>query len=82
MSMTGIHHMLPLPLFSAFFLTLMRNTVRWAKMTITRGTVYKYLGLTITYYSTGKVIFSMINYIGNMLDDIPKDLKGESATPD
>ena len=31
--------------------------------------------------SPGKVIFSMINCIGKMLDDFPEDMKGESATP-
>ena len=51
-----------------------------AKMTITRGKVHKYLGMTIDYSSPGKVIFSMINYIGKMLDVIPKYMKGESVT--
>ena len=32
-----------------------------AKMTITRGKVYKYLGMNIDYSSYGKVIFSMID---------------------
>ena len=51
-------------------------------MTITRGKVHKYLGMTIDYYSLpGKVIYSMINYIGKMLDDIPEDMMGESGTP-
>ena len=52
-----------------------------AKMTITRSKVHKYLGMTIDYSSPGKVLFSMINYIGKMLDDIPEDMKGESSTP-
>ena len=34
-----------------------------AKMTITRGKVYKYLGMNIDYSSPGMVIFSMIDYI-------------------
>ena len=51
------------------------------KMTITRCTVHKYLGMTIDYYLPGKVIFSMINYIGKMLNDITEYMKGESATP-
>ena len=50
-------------------------------MTITRGKVHKYLGMTIDYYSPGKLIFSMIGYIGNVFDNIPEDMKGESATP-
>ena len=51
-------------------------------MTITRGKVHKYLGMTIDYSSPGKVILSMINYIGKMFDNIPEDMKGGSATPD
>ena len=54
-----------------------RNT---AKMTITRCKIHKYLGMTINYYFTGKVISSMVDHIGNMLDEIPEDMKGGSAT--
>ena len=50
-------------------------------MTITRGKVHRYLGMTIDYSSPGKVILSMIDYIGKILDNIPEDMKGESATP-
>ena len=47
-------------------------------MAITRGKVHKYLSMAIVYYSSGKVIFSMVNYIGKMLNDILEDTKGES----
>ena len=50
-------------------------------MTITQGKVHKYFGMTIDYSSSGKVIFSMIEYIGKMLDNIPEYMKGGSATP-
>ena len=50
-------------------------------MTITRGKVHKYLGMTIDYSSPGKVKFLMIDYIGKLIGDIPEDTKGESATP-
>ena len=73
--------MLTLPLFPAFFLTLMRNMGRFAKMTMTRCKVHKYLGMTIDYSLTGKLIFLMIDYVGKFLDDIPDDMKVESATP-
>ena len=46
-----------------------------------RGKVHKYLGMTIDYSLPGKVIFLTINYIINILDDIPEYMKGESATP-
>ena len=42
--------------------------------------MHKYLGMTIDYSSPVKVIFSMINYIGNMIDNIPEGMKGESDT--
>ena len=48
-----------------------------SKMTITRGNIHKYLGVTIKYYFPGKAKFSMVDYIGNMLDDIPEDMRGE-----
>ena len=47
-----------------------------SKMTITRGKIHKYLGITIYYSLTGKVKFSMVDYIGNILDDIPEYIKG------
>ena len=46
------------------------------KMTITRGKIHKYLGMTIDYSSPGKVIFSMVDFIVNMLDDIPEYIRG------
>ena len=46
------------------------------KMTITRGKVHKHLGMTIDYSLPGKEIFSMIDYIGNMLDNIPEYING------
>ena len=50
-------------------------------MTITRGKVHKYLGITIYYSLPGKVILLMIDYIVNMIYDITEYMKGESATP-
>ena len=43
---------------------------------------HKYLGINIDYSSLGKVKFTMVNYIGKMLDDIPRDMKVKSETPD
>ena len=47
-----------------------------SKMTITRGKIHKYLGINIYYSLTVKVKFSMVDYIGNILDDIPEYIKG------
>ena len=52
-----------------------------AKITITRGKVHKYLGMTIYYSSPGKVLLSMIDYIGKFIDGIPEEMKGGSAIP-
>ena len=43
--------------------------------------MHKYLGININYYSPAKVILSIINYILNIIDNISKEMKGESATP-
>ena len=51
------------------------------KMTITCGKIHKYLWMTIDYSSRGKVILSMVNYIGNILNDTPEDTRGVSTTP-
>ena len=50
------------------------------KMTIKQINIHKYLEITIAYHLSGKVNFSMVNNIGNMLDEIPEDTKGESET--
>ena len=51
------------------------------KITITRGRIHKYLNMTIDYSSPVKVILSMVDCLVNMLDEIPEDMKRESATP-
>ena len=50
------------------------------KMTTTRGKIQKYLGMTIEYYLPGKVIFSMIDFIGKIIDGILEKMKGNSET--
>ena len=43
-----------------------------APLTVTRGKVHVYLGMTIDYSTEGKVRFSMIDYIKDILDDVCK----------
>jgi hypothetical protein len=50
-------------------------------LTVTRGKVHNYLGMTIDYSEDGKVHFTMFDYIMNMLVDLPADMDGEAATP-
>ena len=51
------------------------------KMVITRGKIHKYLGMTIDYSYQGKLIFSIVDYIGKILYEIPEYTRGESSTP-
>jgi hypothetical protein len=52
-----------------------------APLTITRGKTHDYLGMTLDYSIDGKVQIKMIDYIDNMVSDLPADMDGESATP-
>jgi hypothetical protein len=52
-----------------------------APLTVVRGKVHEYLGMTIDFSTVSKVRFSMIDYIKNTLDELPKDMDGESSTP-
>ena len=52
-----------------------------APLTKLRGPVHEYLGMTIDFSVTGKVKFSMIDYIKDMLEGLPDDMTGESVTP-
>ena len=40
------------------------------KMNITPRKIHMYIGMTIDYYSPGKVKFSLVDYIGKIIDDI------------
>jgi hypothetical protein len=52
-----------------------------APLTITRGKVHDYLGMVLDFSIPGKVKFTMIEYIKEMLDELPLDMGGEAATP-
>ena len=55
--------------------------VNIVKTITTWGKIHNYLGMTIDYSSLCNVKLSMVDCIGNMIDDIPEDTRGESATP-
>ena len=42
-----------------------------ANMTITRGEIQKYLGMTKDYFFPSKIKFSMDDYIGKIIDNLP-----------
>ena len=51
-------------------------------LSVTRGAIHDYLGLTIDYSVKGKVKFYMFDYIEQILNEIdPTLMKGTSATP-
>jgi hypothetical protein len=54
-----------------------------APLSVTRGKVHDYLGMTLDFSVDGKVTFSMNDYIENVLDDAPDDkaFAGTAATP-
>jgi hypothetical protein len=52
-----------------------------APLTETSGKQHDYLGMTIDYSISGKVQIIMVDYIKNILTDLPADMEGISATP-
>ena len=53
-----------------------------APLTVTRGKVHDYLGMTFDYTIPGKVKITMPDFVQGVLDECPEDLmKGPSSTP-
>ena len=52
-----------------------------APITVRRGKVHDYLGMTLDFSTKGKAKIKMIDYVEGMLADLPVDMAGESATP-
>ena len=52
-----------------------------APLTIQRGLVHDYLGMTIDYSEEGKVRFTMPNYIETLLEECPADMDGTAVSP-
>ena len=51
------------------------------EITVKRGKRHDYLGMDVSLETKGKVIISMKKYIKDMLEELPKDMDGVSATP-
>jgi hypothetical protein len=43
--------------------------------------IHDYLGITIDYSKKQKVKFTMYDYLEDILDEIPDDMKGTAPTP-
>jgi hypothetical protein len=52
-----------------------------APLTKMRGKVHNYLGMTLDFSSPGQAKILMINYIKNILEEMPSDMDGEAPTP-
>ena len=50
-------------------------------LTITRGPIHEYLGMTLDFTEKGRVVVKMSNYIKNMLKDALASMDGHAATP-
>ena len=50
-------------------------------VTITRGKIHDYLGMTIDFSEPGKVKFTMHDYIENLLDECTHDMSRTASTP-
>jgi hypothetical protein len=52
-----------------------------APLTIMRGNVHEYLGMTIDYGVPGKVKISMNDYVRNVIEEVPEDMDGVALSP-
>jgi hypothetical protein len=50
-------------------------------LTVTRGDLHDYLGMTIDYGTEGKVKIRMDDYVDNLLEGLPEDMNGKASTP-
>jgi hypothetical protein len=52
-----------------------------APLTVTRGKIHDYLGLTLDFSDDGKVKVRMEDYVESILEDAPANMDGEAPTP-
>jgi hypothetical protein len=52
-----------------------------APVSVTRGKMHGYLGMTLDYTEPGKVKIKMDDYVKNLIDDAPENMIGTAATP-
>ena len=52
-----------------------------AEITITRGKLHDYLGMTLNYNENGCVKIDMVEYVKKCLVDLPEHMQGKAKTP-
>ena len=50
-------------------------------MTVRRGKVHDYLGMTLDFSQPGKFIVSMENYLDAVLNNLPEEMNGTALSP-
>ena len=50
-------------------------------LSISRGAVQQYLGMTLDFREKGRVVVKMDDYVKTMLNDAPSSMDGKAATP-
>ena len=52
-----------------------------APLSVSRGPVQEYLGMTLDFSERGQVVIKMSDYVKTMLNDAPASMDGKAATP-
>ena len=52
-----------------------------APLSVSRGPVQEYLGMTLDFSERGRVVIKMSDYVKTMLNDAPASMDGKAATP-
>jgi hypothetical protein len=60
---------------------VLEDLVSTLNVTVTRGDVHDYLGMTLDYSTPGQVSIRMDDYVRDLLEEAPKDMDGTAATP-
>ena len=50
-------------------------------LSVSRGPIQQYLGMTLDFSERGKVVVKMDDYVKTMLNDAPSSMDGKAATP-
>ena len=52
-----------------------------APLSVSRGLVQEYLGMTLDFSKRGRLVVKMSNFVKNMLNDAPASMNGKADTP-
>ena len=64
-----------------FFKQMEETVSEDTPLSVSRGKIHDYLGMTLDFHNKGKVQIDMKHYIDMMLQHAPKDMEGVSNTP-